>query len=147
MNRWMYKVRSNHQGNVNDFVSMSLRFLWKHRFWCFWLQNQYLCMTWTYYLVLTVVLPPEKAEGCESYLQYQHSEDGEREIIRDANKAPGKKRISLDVRSPMICQHRKSVLWLNFQLHHDSKAYYMSCVHWGAAYSKKMQSSNIEPML
>lgn len=49
-------------------------------------------------VVLTVVLPPEKAEGCESYLQYLHSEDGEREILRDATKAPGKKRISLDVR-------------------------------------------------
>ncbi|XP_023281079.1 protein naked cuticle homolog 2-like, partial [Seriola lalandi dorsalis] len=45
---------------------------------------------------LEVVLPPEKAEGCESYLQYLHSEDGEREILRDATKAPGKKRISLD---------------------------------------------------
>lgn len=47
---------------------------------------------------LTVVLPPEKAEGCESYLQYLHSEDGARETLRDANKAAGKKRISLDVR-------------------------------------------------
>ncbi|KAK5922407.1 hypothetical protein CgunFtcFv8_019674 [Champsocephalus gunnari] len=45
---------------------------------------------------LEVVLPPEKAEGCESYLQYLHSEDGVREILRDSNKAPGKKRISLD---------------------------------------------------
>ncbi|KAJ0066084.1 hypothetical protein NL108_001311, partial [Boleophthalmus pectinirostris] len=42
------------------------------------------------------VLPPEKGEGCESYLQYMHTEDGEREMIRDATKAPGKKRISLD---------------------------------------------------
>lgn len=50
-------------------------------------------------LVLTVVLPPEKAEGCESYLQYLHSEDGEREILRDGTKAAGKKRISLDVSS------------------------------------------------
>lgn len=47
--------------------------------------------------VPTVVLPPEKAEGCESYLQYVHTEDGEREILRDATKAAGKKRISLDV--------------------------------------------------
>ncbi|KAK7886277.1 hypothetical protein WMY93_025898 [Mugilogobius chulae] len=45
---------------------------------------------------LEVVLPPEKGEGCESYLQYIHAEDGERELIRDATKAPGKKRISLD---------------------------------------------------
>ncbi|KAE8288723.1 Protein naked cuticle-like protein 2-like [Larimichthys crocea] len=45
---------------------------------------------------LEVVLPPEKAEGCESYLQYLHSEEGEREILRDATKASGKKRISLD---------------------------------------------------
>ncbi|KAF0045338.1 hypothetical protein F2P81_001867 [Scophthalmus maximus] len=45
---------------------------------------------------LEVVLPPEKAEGCESYLQYLHAEDGEREILRDATKAPGKKRMSLD---------------------------------------------------
>lgn len=52
-----------------------------------------------YGLVFTVVLPPEKAEGCESYLQYLHSEDGEREILRDATKASGKKRISLDVSS------------------------------------------------
>lgn len=52
-----------------------------------------------YPLVWTVVLPPEKAEGCESYLQYLHSEDGEREILRDTTKAPGKKRISLDVSS------------------------------------------------
>ena len=57
-------------------------------------------------LVLTVVLPPEKAEGCESYLQYLHSEDGEREIIRDATKASGKKRISLDVSSRMTWQQR-----------------------------------------
>jgi len=56
-------------------------------------------------LVLTVVLPPEKAEGCENYLQYLHSEDGEREILRDATKAPGKKRISLDVSSYMTWQH------------------------------------------
>nr|XP_020504200.1 protein naked cuticle homolog 2 [Labrus bergylta] len=48
---------------------------------------------------LEVVLPPEKAEGCESYLQYLHSEGGERVILRDRTKAPGKKRISLDVRS------------------------------------------------
>lgn len=54
-------------------------------------------------LVLTVVLPPEKAEGCESYLQYLHSEDGEREILRDANKAAGKKRISLDVSGYVTC--------------------------------------------
>lgn len=45
-------------------------------------------------LVLTVVLPPEKAEGCENYL---HSEDVEQDILRDATKAAGKKRISLDV--------------------------------------------------
>ena len=48
--------------------------------------------------VFLVVLPPEKAEGCESYLQYLHSEDGERVVLRDTNKGPGKKRISLDVR-------------------------------------------------
>lgn len=58
-----------------------------------------------YVVVLTVVLPPEKAEGCESYLQYLHSEDGEREILRDATKAPGKKRISLDVR---VCNYSTS---------------------------------------
>uniref|UniRef100_G3P126 Protein naked cuticle homolog n=1 Tax=Gasterosteus aculeatus aculeatus TaxID=481459 RepID=G3P126_GASAC len=44
---------------------------------------------------LEVVLPPEKAEGCESYLQYLHPEDGVQEIHRDSSKAPGKK-ISLD---------------------------------------------------
>jgi len=47
---------------------------------------------------LSVVLPPEKAEGCESYLQYLRSAEGAREILlRDASKAPGKKRISLNV--------------------------------------------------
>lgn len=55
------------------------------------------CLTEMCPLVLTVVLPPEKAEGCESYLQYLHSEEGERETLRDATKASGKKRISLDV--------------------------------------------------
>lgn len=55
----------------------------------------FLCLTIVCVVVLTVVLPPEKAEGCESYLQYLHSEDGE----RDVSKAPGKKRISLDVSS------------------------------------------------
>lgn len=45
-------------------------------------------------LVFTVVLPPEKAEGCENYL---HSDDVEQDILRDATKAAGKKRISLDV--------------------------------------------------
>lgn len=56
-------------------------------------------------LASPVVLPPEKAEGCESYLQYLHSEDGEREILRDANKAAGKKRISLDVSRHSTQQH------------------------------------------
>lgn len=58
-----------------------------------------LCLTEMCPLVLPVVLPPEKAEGCESYLQYLHSEEGERETLRDATKASGKKRISLDVRT------------------------------------------------
>lgn len=55
------------------------------------------CQNETRPLVSTVVLPPEKAEGCESYLQFLHSEDGERDTPRDATKASGKKRISLDV--------------------------------------------------
>uniref|UniRef100_H3C6L7 Protein naked cuticle homolog n=1 Tax=Tetraodon nigroviridis TaxID=99883 RepID=H3C6L7_TETNG len=42
---------------------------------------------------LEVVLPPEKAEGCENYL---HAEDAEQEIVRDGTKAAGKKRISLN---------------------------------------------------
>ncbi|TWW79292.1 Protein naked cuticle -like protein 2-like, partial [Takifugu flavidus] len=42
---------------------------------------------------LEVLLPPEKAEGCENYL---HSEDVEQDVLRDATKAAGKKRISLD---------------------------------------------------
>lgn len=67
---------------------------------------------------MTVVLPPEKAEGCESYLQYLHSEDGEREILRDVNKAPGKKRISLDVSSYMSWQ--KCALWFSLQLQNNS---------------------------
>lgn len=46
----------------------------------------------------TVVLPPEKAEGCESYLQYLHAEDGEREAAREGSKSNGKKRISLNVK-------------------------------------------------
>ena len=47
---------------------------------------------------LPVVLPPEKPEGCESYLQYLRSAEGEREVLlRDTSKAPGKKRISLNV--------------------------------------------------
>lgn len=45
--------------------------------------------------MFSVLLPPEKAEGCENYL---HSEDVEQEVLRDATKAAGKKRISLDVR-------------------------------------------------
>lgn len=60
-------------------------------------------------LLFLVVLPPEKAEGCESYLQYLHSEDGEREILRDSTKAPGKKRISLDVRSNLTIHCNASV--------------------------------------
>lgn len=56
-------------------------------------------------LALTVVLPPEKAEGCENYLRYLHPEDGEQEILRDAAKSSGKKRISLDVRSYATQQH------------------------------------------
>uniref|UniRef100_A0A087X2X4 Protein naked cuticle homolog n=1 Tax=Poecilia formosa TaxID=48698 RepID=A0A087X2X4_POEFO len=44
----------------------------------------------------TVILPQEKAEGCESYLQYLHSEDGEKEPLRDATKTSGKKRISVN---------------------------------------------------
>lgn len=44
-----------------------------------------------------MVLPPEKAEGCESYLQYLHAEDGEREAAREGSKFSGKKRISLNV--------------------------------------------------
>ena len=63
-----------------------------------------LSSTEMYSLVLTVVLPPEKAEGCESYLQYLHSEDGEKEALRDASKPSGKKRISLDVRRNMTWQ-------------------------------------------
>lgn len=67
-------------------------------FLTFYLQNYTKCsLISACPLVLTVVLPPEKAEGCESYLQYLHSEEGEREILRDATKASGKKRISLDV--------------------------------------------------
>lgn len=54
--------------------------------------------------VLTVVLPPEKAEGCESYLQYLHPVDGVQEIHRDSSKAPGKK-ISLDVSSYVECSN------------------------------------------
>lgn len=45
--------------------------------------------------IFSVLLPPEKAEGCENYL---HSEDVEQDVLRDATKAAGKKRISLDVR-------------------------------------------------
>lgn len=45
-------------------------------------------------LVFTVVLPPEKAEGCENHL---HSEDVEQDVVREAAKAAGKKRISLNV--------------------------------------------------
>ncbi|KAM9404246.1 protein naked cuticle homolog 2-like isoform 2-T3 [Salvelinus alpinus] len=49
---------------------------------------------------LEVVLPPEKAaEGCDSYLQYPHTDPGpDRQLLRggDAGKASGKKRISLD---------------------------------------------------
>lgn len=63
--------------------------------------------------VLTVVLPPEKAEGCESYLQYLHSEDGVREILRDSTKAPGKKRISLDVSGYMTWHNCNAVMWLS----------------------------------
>lgn len=44
--------------------------------------------------VFAVALPPEKAEGCENYL---HSEEAEQDVLRDATKAAGKKRISLDV--------------------------------------------------
>lgn len=53
--------------------------------------------TWARPLPSTVVLPPEKAEGCEGYLQYLHAEDGEREAARDGSKSNGKKRISLNV--------------------------------------------------
>lgn len=53
--------------------------------------------TWARPLPPTVVLPPEKAEGCEGYLQYLHAEDGEREAARDGSKSNGKKRISLNV--------------------------------------------------
>lgn len=45
--------------------------------------------------MFSVLLPPEKAEGCENYF---HSEDVEQDVLRDASKAAGKKRISLDVR-------------------------------------------------
>ncbi|RVE62605.1 hypothetical protein OJAV_G00158700 [Oryzias javanicus] len=45
---------------------------------------------------LEVVLPPEKAEGCESYLQYLNTEDGEKEPLRESAKTSGKKRISLN---------------------------------------------------
>ncbi|XP_045552993.1 protein naked cuticle homolog 2-like [Salmo salar] len=49
---------------------------------------------------LEVVLPPEKAaEGCDSYLQYPHTDPGpDRQLLRggDAGKGSGKKRISLD---------------------------------------------------
>ncbi len=41
-----------------------------------------------------VVLPPEKAEGCKSFLP---SEDGERDALKETCKE--KKRISLDVSS------------------------------------------------
>ncbi len=71
-------------------------------------------------LVLTVVLPPEKAEGCESYLQYLHSEDGEREILRDTTKTPGKKRISLDVSSYLAWQHCNAVMWFRVPLQYNS---------------------------
>lgn len=62
-------------------------------------------LTWLCHLVSSVVLPPEKAEGCESYLQYLHSEEGERELLRDTTKATGKKRISLDVSTSTTRQH------------------------------------------
>lgn len=69
------------------------------------------CQNETRPLVSTVVLPPEKAEGCESYLQFLHSEDGERDTPRDATKASGKKRISLDVSSYTTQQRYSSALW------------------------------------
>lgn len=47
--------------------------------------------------VFPVILPPEKAEGCESYQQRLHLEDGDKVALRDAAKASGKKRISLNV--------------------------------------------------
>ncbi|CAB1333869.1 unnamed protein product [Coregonus sp. 'balchen'] len=56
--------------------------------------------------VVPVVLPPEKAaEGCNSYLQYPHSDpDPDRLLLRggDAGKASGKKRISLDDMSSLM---------------------------------------------
>lgn len=61
------------------------------------LDTSVLCLTRACPLTTTVVLPPEKPEGCESYLQYLHTEDGERETLRDATKSNGKKRISLNV--------------------------------------------------
>lgn len=76
----------------------------------------FLCLNEKCPLVLTVVLPPEKAEGCESYLQYLHSEDGERETLRDATKASGKKRISLDVSSCTTQQRCNAVLWFKFPI-------------------------------
>lgn len=146
MNGWIYKQRSHqHLGKLNDFMK-TWDFIWSvatkpHNILSnFGKKNQFLCRTWMCPLLLTVVLPPEKAEGCESYLQYLHSEDGEREILRDANKAPGKKRISLDVRRFMIWQICNSLLWLSLQLHYDSKAYYMSCVHRNRTYSKKIKN-------
>lgn len=54
-----------------------------------------------------MVLPPEKAEGCESYLQYLSADHGEREAARDAGKSSGKKRISLNV-SREVSQRRSA---------------------------------------
>lgn len=51
-------------------------------------------------LVSTVVLPPEKAEGCESYMQYLHAEDGD--AAREVSKSNGKKRISLNVKPQCV---------------------------------------------
>ncbi|XP_047218140.1 protein naked cuticle homolog 2-like isoform X2 [Girardinichthys multiradiatus] len=45
---------------------------------------------------LAGVIPQEKAEGCESYLQYLHSEYGEKEPLRDATKTSAKKHISVN---------------------------------------------------
>uniref|UniRef100_A0A4W5L779 Protein naked cuticle homolog n=1 Tax=Hucho hucho TaxID=62062 RepID=A0A4W5L779_9TELE len=48
--------------------------------------------------VVPVVLPPEKAaEGCDSYLQYPHTDpEPDRQLLRGGDAGKGKKRISLD---------------------------------------------------
>lgn len=46
----------------------------------------------------SVLLPPEKVGGCDSFLRYLHTEDGE----RDTAKAGGKKGVSLNVRQSVV---------------------------------------------